>query len=255
MKIYVDLIFILNMFFDFLLLLSVSLTLKRNISLKRILMGSFIGGLSIIILFFKITTLELFFIKIIISIIMALVTFNYKNIYYTLKNILYLYTSSMILGGFLYFLNVQFSYKQKGIIFYNKGLSINFIFLIIFSPIIIYIYIRQARDIKNNYSNHYEVDIYINKKKYHFKGFLDTGNLLVDPYFHKPIIIVDTEKIKFNNYILVPIYTLENKSLLKCIKVDKINIKGVGVKKDLFIGLSKIKLEGVDCILNKKIMG
>lgn len=254
MKVYVDLVLILNFFFDFLLLLSVSLVLRRNIPLKKIFLGSLIGSISIFILFFKISTLILFFIKIFISILMTIITFNFKNIYYTLKNLIYLYTSSIILGGFIYFLNIQFSYKQEGLIFYHNGLSINFIFLIITSPIIIYIYIRQARELRNNYSNYYEVDISINKKKYHFKAFLDTGNKLVDPYFHKPIIIVDTNKIKLDKYVLVPIYTANKNSMLKCIKVDTVNIKGVCIKKDVMVGISDIKLEGIDCLLNQKLL-
>ncbi len=254
MKIYVDLVFFLNFFFDLLLLFTVSIILKRNIKIRRLLLGAFVGAISIFTLFMKITTLTLFIIKIIISILMVLTTFKFKNIYYTLKNLLYLYTSSMILGGFLYFLNVQFSYKQEGLIFYHNGLSINFIFLIIFSPIIIYIYIRQAKELKNNYANYYKVDLYINKKKYKLNGFVDTGNKLIDPYFHKPIIIVNKKIIDSQNYLLVPVNTINKKSLLKCIKVDKIDIKGVGIKKDLLVGISDVSLEGVDCILNYKLM-
>ena len=76
----------------------------------------------------------------------------------------------MILGGFLYFLNVQFSYKQEGLVFYHDGLSINFIFLLIFSPLILYIYIRQGLTLKNNFSNYYKVNLYFNNKKIRFKS-------------------------------------------------------------------------------------
>ncbi len=254
MKVYVDLIFLLNFFFDLILLLSVSTILRRNTPFKRLVLGSLVGATSILILFIKINTFTLFIFKIIISILMVIVTFGYKNIYYTFKNIIYLYTSSIILGGFLYFLNIEFSYKQEGLIFYHSGLSINVIFLIIFSPIIIYIYIRQAKELKNTYSNHYEVDIYLNKKRYRLKGFLDTGNKLIDPYFHKPIIIVDKKILSSNNFILVPIHTIKENSLLKCIRVDKINIKGIGIRKNLLVGLSDVSLEGINCILNLKLM-
>ena len=142
MKIYLDAIFMLNFCFDFILLLSVSIILRRNISIKRLLLGSFIGGLSIFILFIKINNFELFILKFIISLIMLLITFKYRNLKYTLRNLGFLYMNSIILGGFLYFLNVQFSYKQEGLVFYHNGLSVNFIFLVIISPIIIYIYIR-----------------------------------------------------------------------------------------------------------------
>lgn len=255
MKVYVDVICILNLFLDMLLLLSVNIILRRNANFKRILFGSLVGGLSIIFLFLKINSLELFIFKIVVSILMTIFTFGFKNILYTIKNLFYLYLSSIVLGGFLYFLNIQFSYKQEGLVFYHNGLSINFIFLIITSPIIIYIYIMQAKDLKMKYSNFYEVDIYKDDKKYSFKGFVDTGNMLVDPYFHKPVIIVDTNKIKYENYILIPLKTIKENSMLKCIKVDKVNIKGIGIKKNVLVGFSSIKLEGIDCILNPKLMG
>ena len=53
MKIYLDLLFFLNFGFDFILLLVVSIILRRNVSLTRIVLGGLIGGLSIFILFLK----------------------------------------------------------------------------------------------------------------------------------------------------------------------------------------------------------
>ena len=133
---------ILNFIFDFLLLLSVSILLRRNVSIYKLLSGAFIGGVSILFLFVN-NSFLLFLYKVIISVLMCIISFGYRNIKYTFKNIIYLYMTSIVLGGFLYFLNIEFSYKQYGIVFINNGLSINFIFLIIFSPIIIYIYIKK----------------------------------------------------------------------------------------------------------------
>ena len=116
MKIYIDLILLLNFGFDFLLLLSVSTILRRNTEIYKLLLGAFIGSISVLTLFIKITSLELFMLKIIISILMCLISFKYKNIKYTLKNILYLYISSIVLGGALYLLNIEFTYKNQGII-------------------------------------------------------------------------------------------------------------------------------------------
>ena len=61
MKIYLDLIMILNFFLDFILLLTVSLVLKRNIKVTKLMLGAFIGGISILILFFNINNILLAF--------------------------------------------------------------------------------------------------------------------------------------------------------------------------------------------------
>ena len=261
MKIYLDLILILNFVFDFLLLLSVSIILRRNVSINRIMLGAFIGGISIFTLFFKINSFTLFFIKILISLVMTLISFGFKNVRYMLKNIVFLYLSSMILGGFLYFLNIQFSYKNEGLIFYHNGLSINFITLIIFSPIIIYIYIRESKSLKTNYSNYYKINLYLNDNIIiKLNAYLDTGNKLVDPYKKRPIILIDKKQLLFDinefKMILVPYETVNNKGLLKCIKAKKLEIEGVGTKQNFLIGImeDKIKIDGVNCIINLKLL-
>lgn len=222
------------------------------------ILGGLVGGLSIFILFLKINSFELFILKILISVIMILVTFSYKNIRYFVKNFFFLYSASMILGGFLYFLNIEFSYKQEGLVFYHDGLSINFIFLIIFSPVILYIYIRQGLNLKNNFSNYYKVNIYLKNKKIRLNGFLDTGNKLKDPYSGKPIIVVNEKSIKKDNYnyLLVPVKTVSEESMMRCIKIDEVEIIGVGKKKDVLLGLTKMKIdmEGIDCILNQSLL-
>ena len=145
MTIYLDLIAILNFGMDFILLFTVNNTLKRNTKLRRMIFGS----LTLIFLFLPLHSFALFFLKIIVSFLMCIITFQFKNWRYTIENMIYFYMSGTILGGFLYYLNLEFSYKHEGIVFFHHGLSINFIFLIIISPIILYIYIRSQK--KLNY--------------------------------------------------------------------------------------------------------
>lgn len=259
MKIYLDLIFLLNFSFDFILLLTVSIILRRNIKIRRLILGSIIGGLSTFLLFLDLNNIELFLYKLFISIIMLLITFKYKNIKYTIKNMEYLYITSIILGGFLYLLNIEFSYKRDGIIFYHNGLSINFIVLIILSPIILYLYIKQVKELKNNYSYYHKLNIYYKDKIIKINSYLDTGNKLKDPYLGLPIIIINNKLIDekdLDDYILVPMDTINNHSMFKCIKVDKIELDGKELKKKVLIGLSpkKIKMEGIDSIIGKSIL-
>ena len=159
--------------------------------------------------------------------------------------------SSIVLGGFLYFLNIQFSYKNEGIVFFHRGLSINFIFLIIFAPIIIYIYIKQGLSLKNNYSKYHNVKLYFNDKVVECIGFIDTGNKAIDPYFKRRIIFVDKDIKIYDNYFLVPIKTLNKSELVKCFRLSKLEIDGKEVKERFLISImkGKIKIDGIDCIL------
>lgn len=255
MKVYLDLVFFLNFAFDFLLLISVSYLLKRNASLFRIGLGGFVGAISILFLFFKLSSFTLFLLKFLISILMILTTFGFKTIRYTLKNLLYLYTSSILLGGFLYFLNIQFSYKNEGLIFFHNGLSINFVLLLIFGPVILYIYIKQIKSLKEHVTTHHEVDLHLEDGKVlKMNGFLDTGNRLVDPYSKKPVVLVYTDQIDFSyeTGILVPFTTLQENGILKCVKVPSLVVDRTFVFHDVLVGLSDapFQIDGVNLILH-----
>ncbi len=261
MKVYVDLVLILNFGFDFLLLFTVALILRRQTDLKRLVLGAVVGSITILSMFIEMSSFSLFLVKIFISILMVFITFGYHNLKYICKNLFYLYTASILLGGCLYLLNLQFSYKNEGLIFYYNGLSINFIILIILSPIILYAYIKQGLELKNNYSNYYNIDIYLkNGEIIPITAFLDTGNKLEDPYKKRPIILINQNLIKIDykehNFLLVPYDSLNNHGLLKCIIPEKIFIQGVGFRTNFLVGLSneEIKMDGVDCILNQRLL-
>ncbi len=258
MKVYVDLIFFLNFYLDFLLLMTTSVTLKRNTSIKRLLYGTFIGSSSIFFLFYNVNSILLFCFKLLIAILMMISTFQYKNLKYTLNNLGYFYMISVVLGGFLYYLNLEFSYTHVGLIFIHKGISINILFFIIISPIILYIYYRQAKQFKTTYNLIYDVEIGLkNKEKLTIKGFLDTGNKLIDPITNKPILLLQKGIVKDKNQKIyyVPFHSLGNNNLLKCFKPEYVSIDNKKYKNYL-IGISdkKFSLEGVECILNNKVL-
>ena len=256
MKVYLDLVMILNFVIDFILLLTVSLTLKRNVSITRIMIGAFVGGISILFLFFDINSILLFLFKIIISVLMTLISFKYINLKYTLVNLLYLYMSSIVLGGFLYFLNIEFSYKKIGIIFINNGLSVNFIFLIIFSPIILYIYIKQTKNLRYNYSNYYNIEIINKDKKYKYTAYMDSGNVLVDNLTKKSVILIDKRKLLFNikEFRLIPYMGVEGNGMIKVVKIDKLLFNNKEYNNVLLGIMDSISLDGVDVILNRKLL-
>lgn len=251
MKIYLDLIFFINFMFDLLLLLTLKIVLKKKVKCYRIILGSLIGALSIFFLFIKLNSLTLFLLKVIISFLMIYITFGKSNF---IKNVVYLYFISIILGGFLYYLNLEFSYQNVGLVFFHNGFSINFILLIILSPIILYFYIKQDRNLKDINNYYYQVEIYYKGKKRKYTAYLDTGNKLYDPYFHKPVILLyDLNFFKISNPIYIPYKTLEHEGLIECFKADKIIVDDNKVINKPLIGISKnkIKIADANVLLHK----
>lgn len=254
MTVYVDGLLFLNFFFDFLLLLVTAIILKRNVKTFRIILGAFAGSLSILILFFKIGNFELFLIKIYLAFLMCIIVFGFKNIKSFLMNLFSFYMVSIVLGGFLYYLNIEFSYKHDGLVFYHNGVSVNIVFLVIFTPIILYIYIKQIRLYKSKISNMYKVNIYVGRKVLNLNGYLDTGNTL---YFKgRPIIITNINNEFKNKKYMVPYTSINGSSLLECIKVRKVEVVGIGDFENIYLGFNKnINIAGAEVLLNGMMEG
>ena len=131
-----------------------------------------------------------------------------------------MYTTCIFIAGSINLININLLPKIDNYL-------LNVIILIILSPIITLIYLKSISKIKTNYSNYYKVDIYLTgQEKITITSFLDTGNKLIDPYKHRPIILINKKLINIEKQkvILVPYNTVNNHDLLKCIKGDKIYI-------------------------------
>ena len=249
--VYVELLVIEDLILNYVVLLGTGILLNRITKFKKIFLSSVLGTIPLIFLFINISPFYMIVISILFSIVMSITAFKYKDLIYTIKNIIYMFLISIFLAGSVYLINTHFLYKIKSSTF-------NIFILIVLAPIITYIYIKSTIKAANNYSNYYLVDIYLkDKSKITINTYLDTGNKLHDPYTLKPIILISNNLIntKNQNKILVPYNTIDNHGLLECIKPEKIYIKGIGYRKKLLIGLiDEIGIEDADGILNKSLL-
>ena len=245
MTVYIDLVCIINFIYDFLILLTVSFTLKRNRKIYYYILSSLIGVLSIFLLFLKIN-IVLFLLKILISIIMVIVAFGYKSIKYTISNIIYFYMTSIILAGFLYLIKGN-----------SSNFNLNYIVLLIIGPIILFIYYKSNKKLKNTYSDYYKIKIVFDNIEYNLVSFYDNGNNLKDPISRKSIIIVENSRLEkiynIRSPVYVPVITVKGTHLMKCFKPSYIILNDKKIYNYL-IGESSIKFsDGVECLLNKSL--
>lgn len=246
MTVYIDLVCIINFIYDFLIILTVSFTLKRNRKIYYYILSSLIGVLSIFLLFLKINNIVLFLLKILISIIMVIVAFGYKSIKYTISNIIYFYMTSIILAGFLYLIKGN-----------NFNFNLNYIVLLIIGPIILFIYYKSNKKLKNTYSDYYKIKIVFDNIEYNLVSFYDNGNILKDPISRKSIIIVGNNRLEkiynIRSPVYVPVITVKGTHLMKCFKPSYIILNDKKIYNYL-IGESSIKFsDGVECLLNKSL--
>lgn len=258
MKIYVDFVLFLNFCFDFILLFGTSYVLKRKIDLNRLIISSFIGSFTVLFLFFNISSLFLFFLKFFIALLMMLVAFKFDNFLYFVKNIITFYILGFFLGGILYALNLEFSTKTNGFIFFNSGFSINVVFLLLLSPIVVFLYIKYLKNLRSNNLSYYDISFVFNNNDYKLVGFLDTGCKLRDPYGNRPIILVgkDILNFEFNNYVLVPYTTIDSKGMIKCVKLNRVFVNGCFCRRNILLGFldTCIGIDGVDCIIQSSLL-
>ena len=246
MTVYIDLVCIINFIYDFLILLTVSFTLKRNRKIYNYILSSLIGVLSIFLLFLKINNIILFLLKILISVIMVIVAFGYKSIKYTISNIIYFYMTSIVLAGFLYLIKGN-----------SCNFNLNYIVLLIIGPIILFIYYKSNKKLKNTYSDYYKIKIVFDNIEYNLVSFYDNGNNLKDPISRKSIIIVENSRLEkiynIRSPVYVPVITVKGTHLMKCFKPSYIILNDKKIYNYL-IGESSIKFsDGVECLLNKSL--
>ena len=254
MKIYLDYIFLVNFLFDFILLFGISIVLKRNISKLRLFLGSLFGGLSFFLILFPISSFLFFVIKMLLGLIMLIITFSYKNFKYTLNNFLFIIILSILLGGFLYFIDIELGYSHVGMLFFTKGKKYNLLILVICSLLLILFYTRYLLKFKTLNGTKYKCSIFYKNREYNLSGYLDTGNDLV--YLNKPVLILNKNILRVKTNLLIPFTSLNGSGIMKGFVCNKLYIDGYGYFKKVIIGIAndKFHLEGADIILNMKLM-
>lgn len=256
MEIYLDLLIIFNTLFDYVLLSSVNYILRRNVSFRRIILGSLVGNVSLLLL--EVNNGVLFvLLKVAGAVLINLVCFGYRDFKSIVKNVTYFYLVSMLMGGVVYFFKSQFVFSDDGLVL-NSDLF-KYLIVVFVSLLVIYLYLFKFKELRNQYSSYYNCLIYLDDdNSIRVSGFLDTGNKLKDPYSNKNIILVNKNllsDIKLLNPLYVPYNSLNNHGLLECFKVNKIVIDGKE-NSDFLLGVSEEKMfiDGIDCILNVSLM-
>lgn len=248
MKIYIDLVFFIDFIYDLLILIAVESILKRNSNLKRKVLSSLIGSIPVIFLLFNMSKIILFFIKILTSIIMVIISFNFVSLKYTINNIIYMYMCSTILAGFLYYLSINV--KDK--------FNTNYLLLLIISPLILFYYKYTYSKIKGNINKYYKLEIVFNNIHINCMTLLDNGNNLKDPVTGKSIIIINENLLKkiyhIRNPMYVPYKTVSGTSIMKCFKPSYILLNNQKIYNYL-IGETNVNFnDGVNGILNVKLL-
>ncbi len=248
MIVYVDVVFIINLIFDFSLLMTVDCLLKRNATYKKILLAALLGEASMLTLFIPMNQIVLFSFKIILSMFMCIIAFGYKDKRYTFYNVVYLYLTGIILGGF-----IEYIYQEFQV---NREYSFKYLIILFISPICLLVYYNLTIRFKNNYNNRHKLVFTYDGNTFNGCGYLDSGNKLTSPISGKPIILVEKEYIVLHKLKLLPVpfNALNHHGIVNCFKPDKLFIDDKEYT-GVLIGISEIKfnIEGCNALLNARM--
>lgn len=200
MTIYLDVVFLENLFMNYIILFATALINKLEIKLMRIAISSFIGSLYALINITQILSSSLgIILKIFLSIAMIYIAFKPENIKKCIKQLLIFYLTSFTFGGvafaLLYFINPRELLMKNGVYIGTYTLKIALLGGIV-GFVIITIAFNIIKGKINKKDMFCEIEIQINNKKQKMMAMLDTGNLLKEPITGVPVAIVEKEKLQ-----------------------------------------------------------
>ncbi|MEH7222476.1 sigma-E processing peptidase SpoIIGA [Bacillus sp. JJ1566] len=204
MSIYLDVIWLLNFFFDALLLLLTAMILKRKIVKWRILVGALIGSLVVLIVVSPFAAFGSHPLsKLLFSIVIVGVAFGYKRFRYFIQGLLTFYFATFMIGGGMigvhYFLEFDVQIFDGTILTESTGYGnpISWGFVLIGFPLLWYFSKNRIADIETKqvfYDQIVDVKLEIDDVTLQLKGLVDSGNQLFDPISKSPVMILDTTK-------------------------------------------------------------
>ena len=271
MTLYIDLILIENVIMNYIILLSTGMICKANIKHIRIVLSSLVGSVYAILQYA--INIEMYtnqITKIIVSISMVYIAFNPITMKLILKEIVIFYLTSFCFGGAAYYLLYNLSpnliKSVNGILVGTYPIKIAIIGGIL-GFFIINISFKLIKSKLSKKDMLYDIEIIYKERKTTVKVILDTGNLLMDPITHVPVLIIEANKLKevipegIIDNIEKILFNSEFKELEEEIKTrcSIIPFSSIGKNNGLIIGFRpdyiKINTEDGEEIRRKVIIG
>ena len=210
MTVYLDIVFMENIFMNYIILITTGIICKKKMKQAKLIISSMIGSLYAVA--YYITEFEIYgaiIAKIILSIIMIYIAFSSKDLKKVFKEIIVFYLTSFAFGGcalaILYYIKPENILYKQGTLIGTYPIKIAILGGIIgfFIINIAFRLVKSKINIEDMYCN---IKVSNEGKVEQIRAIIDTGNFLKDPITNSPVVII--EKNSLNN--LLPQNILEN---------------------------------------------
>ena len=250
--IYADVLFILNVYITYALLMLTAMFLGISPKRIRLLLASIIGGASSFLIFAEgLNAIVSGAIRLILCIIFCFISFSFKGTRQCLRQVATFLGVNFLFAGLMfdiwYFVSPTAVYYNTGVVYFDIDmLSLVTVTAVCYFAIKVFGAISQLRRPENVL---YDVTLHILGDEFILKGFLDTGNNLKDPFTSADVIVVSRSalekyfpKEKSLNEIIgesplkiryLPCNTVSGNKLLPVFKAEKARIRGISA--DFFV--------------------
>lgn len=266
--IYADVLFIINVYITYALLMLSALFLGISPNRKRVFLASVLGGLSSFLIFIPNMGN---FISIVVRLVLCqglcLVAFSFSSIRQLVRQCIVFLGVNFIFAGIMfalwYFVSPTAVYYNTGVVYFDiDTLSLLLLTALCYFSVKIFSKFTRMRTPKNIL---YEVTLYIFDDEFTLKGFFDTGNSLKDPFTGTDVIVVSRRSVEkyfpMNKSIseiiaqsplkirYLPCNTVSGSRLLPVFKADRVRIKGICadfILKGVMIAVSDERIKNGD---------
>lgn len=244
--IYADVLFILNVYITYALLMLTALFLGVRAKRLRLLAASIIGGIgSFIILLPEINAVFLGVIRLVLCLVFCLAGFSFVSIRQTLRQAATFLGVNFLFAGLMfavwYFISPTAVYYNTGVVYFDiDALSLVAVTAVCYFAVKVFGSLYRMKTPENTL---YDVTVSIGDDDIDLRGFLDTGNSLTDPFTSLPIIVVSRPALKkyfptdksISDIIAesplkiryLPCSTVSGSKLLPIFKADNVRIRGI----------------------------
>lgn len=228
MTVYVDVLLIINTLVNYFMLLGVKIITRAESKRIRLVLGALAGGVSALSVFLNLGFIATL-IKIFTAGLMVRISFPFISAKVYLKKCVWLFIISAVFSGIC--LAIYLIFDTDLMIYLNGTVyfDIDITFLTVCTVISygVITLILRFTDKKNPEKQYYPITLIAGSEKFTFRGFMDTGNNLKEPFSFAPV-IVTSEKIYKKMYLaggkpkerIIPVSTVGGDGIMTAFKLD-----------------------------------
>ncbi len=199
LEIYPDIIFILNFFIDYTLLLILQKVNRKDSSLKKRLAASAIGAAFAVlagVFPWMNEVIRFVLLNVFAAILMLTVAFGRMKKWELMKQVAALYLITYFIGGLMnsiyYYTDFRETMISLGNSFVISNFSLKFVIIIIICLVpALYLFLFLRNRYRSDKKEIYEIELYLNGESIHTQALMDSGNCLYDPVFKKPVMVME----------------------------------------------------------------